>query len=80
MNACDFNCFNHLKEELKEKRYSTFVELNNAITTAIADLNAKGTFNGVSKLPVVWSSTGHQQRQRLLINNQFSVNFCNFSF
>jgi hypothetical protein len=54
MNPCNFNFFDHLKEELKGKRYRTYDGLNNAITTAIADLNARGTFNSVSELHKVW--------------------------
>jgi hypothetical protein len=54
MNPYDFNCFGHLKKELKEKRYRAFDELNDATKTAITDLNASGTFNGVFKLPEVW--------------------------
>ena len=54
MHPCDFNCFGQLKLRLRGNRYDDLTLLQQAIRDVIMDLNQKGTFTGVSKLPEVW--------------------------
>ncbi len=54
MRPCDFNCFVHLKERLRDHRYQDFDQFNIAINNAILELNQRGTLNSITKLPEVW--------------------------